>query len=64
MKIKEVKVGQNYKTYVTNKLVEVTVIGVEKDYWSKRTKFRVSRVDNGRILDKLRSAAKLRPCKE
>jgi len=59
MKLSEVKLGEVYTTLVSNNEVKVKVLYMTKDYWSKRKKFKVARVDNGRILDKLRSAAVL-----
>jgi len=61
MKLAEVKIGEIYKTEVSGKMVDVKVLFQTKDYYSSRKKFKVVRVDNHRILDKLRSAAKLSP---
>jgi len=59
MKLAEVKIGEVYQTEVSGKMVDVKVLYQTKDYYSNRKKFKISRIDNGKILDKLRSAAKL-----
>lgn len=61
MKLAEVKIGDTYKTEVSGNMVAVKVLYQTKDYYSNRKKFKVARVDNLKILDKLRSAAKLSP---
>jgi archaellum component FlaF (FlaF/FlaG flagellin family) len=59
MKLAQVKIGAHYTTQVSGKEVEVKVLCMTKDYWSNRKKFKVARVDNGKVLIKLRSAAVL-----
>ena len=60
MKIKEIVVGSSYYTKVGGGRVKVKVLStVEPTPFSKQTRFRVQREDNGRALDKPRTASAL-----
>ena len=63
MKIADVKIGETYLTKVSGALVRVVAVQrIEPDgRWNKQARFRVRRVDNGRTLDKSRTASALRP---
>lgn len=62
MKIADVKIGETYLTKVSGAPVRVVVVQrVEPTVFSKMARFRVRRVDNGRVLDKSRAASALRP---
>ncbi len=61
MKIADVKIGETYRTMVSGTLVRVVVTHrVEPSGWNKTARFKVQRVDNGRVLDS-RAASALRP---
>jgi len=61
MKIAEVKIGETYLTTVSGVLAEVVVIQrIEPSRAREQTRFRVKRVDNGKVLTS-RAASALRP---
>lgn len=62
MKIADVKIGETYLTRVSGTLVKVVAVArIEPTgLFSKTTRFRVRRVDNGKTLDKTRAASALR----
>lgn len=63
MKIADVKIEETYLTKVGGALVRVVAFQrVEPNgRFSKTARFRVRRVDNGRVLDKSRAASALSP---
>ncbi len=63
MKIADVKIGETYLTRVSGSLVRVVATArVEPTcLYAKTARFRVRRVDNGKVLDKTRAASALRP---
>ena len=60
MKQAEVKVGETYETKVGQVWVPVVVVEKVTD-WKGRTRFRVRRSDNSKVLPLDRTAAALQP---
>ena len=58
----EVVIGNDYMTDVSGNDVRVRVLYEVTDRYSKRTKYMVRRVDNGKNLDKPRGPGVLYPC--
>lgn len=65
MKNEEIQIGGRYLTLVSGVLVAVVVVRAETKArllnHARRTYYTVRREDNGRVLDKARVAAALRP---
>jgi len=62
MKQANIKIGQVVLTKVGTELVRVRVVACPlATEFSSRTRFIVSRLDNGKVLPKSRTAAALRP---
>jgi len=64
MKLSDVEVGKVYLAKVSGNTVRVRVIGTRADGFSGRMKCVCEREDNGKRLDKLRSASALTPVRE